>query len=332
MMPEVPQLPPLPATPIHRLRLPEAEARGNTIYVKRDDLLPLALGGNKVRIAYEFIADMEQRGCDALVMYGDAQSNLCRVLANLCHMQRIPSIMVASSHDGGGSPSFNERIVRGFGVEVIPVASTNIAEGVDEAMGRLRRAGRTPYYIYGNRLGTGNEGIAARAYAKAYAEIEQQERELGIPFDLIAVPYGTGCTQGGLICGSLVAEDGRDIVGISISSRPPERAYGVLRETVRDWFAKEGRACPEGFEDRIKLLTRYTRGGYGVSDQQIIDMVQFMLAENALPCDATYTGKALLGLHDYIRDEDISGKSILFLHTGGLPLFFDHLANATRTG
>lgn len=30
----------------------------NSIYVKRDDLLPFSFGGNKVRIALEFINDM----------------------------------------------------------------------------------------------------------------------------------------------------------------------------------------------------------------------------------------------------------------------------------
>ena len=32
----------------------------NSIYVKRDDLLPFSFGGNKVRIALEFINDMKK--------------------------------------------------------------------------------------------------------------------------------------------------------------------------------------------------------------------------------------------------------------------------------
>ena len=51
-----------------------------------------------------------------------------------------------------------------------------------------------------------------------------------------------------------------------------------------------------------------------------------MLVENAIPTDPTYTGKALLGLSNYIQDQQLEHKNILFIHTGGLPLFFDYLA------
>ena len=42
-----------------------------------------------------------------------------------------------------------------------------------------------------------------------------------------------------------------------------------------------------------------------------------------LPLDSTYTGKAFLGMKKYIDKERISGSHVLFIHTGGTPLFFD---------
>lgn len=316
----------LPVTPIHRIELPGLDDLGNRFYLKRDDLLPFSFGGNKVRIAREFLADMEERGCDALVMYGDLQSNLCRVLSDLCHELGVPALMVATSHGGEGPASFNERLVRRLGVEVIVCDGTSIADGVDEAMERLRGRGLRPYYIYGTRFGTGNEGVGARAYERAYREICQQERELDLDFGLIATPYGTGCTQGGLICGSLRRGDCRHIVGISISSRSPERARAVLAETVRDWFSREGRELPDTWERHIDLQCKYNRGGYGVFDRDVSDMVEFMLERNSVPTDPTYTAKALLGLTEYIREQEIRDTDVLFLHTGGLPLFFDYLS------
>lgn len=339
---------PLPATPIHKISFPAAEQAGNRVFLKRDDLLPFSFGGNKVRIARAFVADMIEQGCDALVMYGDLQSNLCRVLANLCHELGVPALMVATAHDQeahdqaahGGSDrananstaeapaSFNERLVRRFGIDVLRCASDGIADAVDEAMDRLRSQGRRPYYIYGNRYGTGNEGTAARAYEEAYREICVQERKLGLSFGIIATPYGTGCTQGGLICGSLNAADGRSIVGFSISSRSPERARSVLEETVADWHRKSGRTLPEGWRDHIDLQCGYNRGGYGTEDVRVDEMVEFMLKENSVPTDPTYMGKALLGLADYLLEHDVRDTDILFLHTGGLPLFFDYLERA----
>lgn len=325
-------LPSLPVTPIQRIALPSLEKLGNRVFVKRDDLLPFSFGGNKVRIAREFLLDMSSRGNDALVMYGDLRSNLCRVLAGLCHELGVPCLMVATDHDeGSGEPSFNESLVRRLGVSVIRCEAGSIPEGVDRAMGLLKSRGLSPYYIYGNRYGTGNEGVGARAYAHAYREICQQERDLDMRFDLIVTPYGTGCTQGGLVCGSLCMGDERHIVGISISSRSPERARAVLEDTIRDWFDREGLPIPDSWRDRIDLQCGYNRGGYGESDTSVEAMVELMLSENSLPTDPTYTAKALLGLEAYASEHGVRNSDILFLHTGGLPLFFDYLSR-NRSG
>ena len=44
-----------------------------------------------------------------------------------------------------------------------------------------------------------------------------------------------------------------------------------------------------------------------------------------MPLDSTYTGKAFMGMKDYIEKESLKGKQILFIHTGGTPLFFDDI-------
>lgn len=314
-----------PPTPIQRLACAEASRLGNRIYVKRDDLIPCALGGNKVRIAHEFLSDLRARCCDALIMYGDLRSNLCRVLALLCHEEGIPCLMVATSENGDEIPSFNQDVIRRLGVEALVCKKTGIATAVDSAFERLRSRGLRPYYIYGDRTGSGNEGVAANAYAAAYEEICSQERGLGLRFDLIVTPYGTGCTQGGLVCGSLRADDEREIVGISISSRPRERALSILDDTIRLWFEREGRKLPGDYRRHMNLQTAYTCGGYGARDQRVDELIERMLLTEGLPLDPTYTGKAFRGMLDYLEDHKIGEKNVLFLHTGGTPLFYDYL-------
>lgn len=316
-------------SPIQPLDLKEARSLGIRLYVKRDDLIPHAFGGNKVRIAAEFVADLRTKGCDALIMYGDLRSNLCRVLAMMCHEEGIPCLMVATSAEGEPSrPSFNEEIVRGFGIEVIECDKGTIAQAVDKAFELLRSRGRKPYYIYGDRTGRGNEGVPARAYAKAYREILDWEAAQGTHFDLLVTPYGTGCTQSGLICGSMAAGDQRDIVGISISSRPRERALSILDDAVREWFALEDRELPQDYASHITLDTSHTCGGYGVRDPRVDELIASSLEQTSLPLDPTYTGKALRGAFDYLAEHEIHDKDVLFLHTGGLPLFFDYLREA----
>ena len=79
-------------TPLYELF--RDEASGNRIFIKREDLLPFSLGGNKVRIAEAFFEDMRQKGCDVLVGYGNVRSNLCRVLANRCFHEHIPCYII----------------------------------------------------------------------------------------------------------------------------------------------------------------------------------------------------------------------------------------------
>lgn len=313
----------------HPLQIQRLDAEGlfglqNELYLLRDDQIPAALGGNKVRIAAEFIRDMHTQNADALIMYGDRKSNLCRVLALACQAEGIPCLMITAS-EPSENPAFNERIITGLGVEMLACEPGHIAEAVDQAFAQLRERGYTPYYIYGNRYGAGNEGTAANAYAKVYREICAWEEAHGTSFDLIVLPYGTGATHGGMIVGSLLAQDNREIVGISISSRPPERAVAVLADTVESWFIKAGKPCPEGFKDAIHLECGYNCGGYGAPDARVDQTIATMLKEAAIPMDPVYSGKAFLGMCDYLSEHNITGKRILFLHTGGLPIFFDHL-------
>lgn len=65
-------------------RLAMDDPAGNEFYIKRDDLLPFSIGGNKVRIAEAFYQDMKAKGGDTMIIYGSRHSNLCRVLSDLC--------------------------------------------------------------------------------------------------------------------------------------------------------------------------------------------------------------------------------------------------------
>lgn len=312
-------------TPVQRFLLDESLSNANSLYIKRDDLIPYAFGGNKVRLAKEFIKDMRANNKNALIMYGDLRSNLCRVLGFMCKAQSIPCLMVATSENGDGSVPLNEHIVKRLNIEVLACPKNDVANGIDKAYSLLESRGLKPYYIYGDRTGEGNEGTAANAYALAYQEITAWEAANDTKFDYIFAPYGTGGTLGGLICGHLQARDSTKVVGISISSRSPERAYRLLKNTVEAWYAKTGKQIPADFEGHIHLETKYNCGGYGMRDKRVNELIESVLLETSIPTDPTYTGKAMRGMLDYLKEHDISGKNILYIHTGGLPLFFDYL-------
>ena len=225
------------ATVIQKLKLDAGI--GNEIYVKRDDLLPFSIGGNKVRISEAFYADMQAKGCDTMIIYGSRHSNLCRVLSNLCCSRGTDCVMICSHEaDEEAAATNNTALIEWAGAQVVNCGKQEIAQTVERVMSEIEERGGKPYYIYGNKFGVGNEGTAASAYADAYAEIQTYEKECGKEFDYIICPSGTGATQTGLICGHLLSGDRKKILGIMISSRETKRAYQVIEEGIRDYFAK----------------------------------------------------------------------------------------------
>lgn len=299
---------------------------GNRIFIKRDDLLPFSLGGNKVRIAQAFFDDMRKKNCDVMIGYGNVRSNLCRVLANRCFQEHIPCYIICSDgeQEDAETQTGNSRLMELLGAVLVPCSRDRIAEKVDAVMEGLAGQGHRPYYIYGNRLGRGNEGVAAGAYAAAYREILSQSEELNVAFDSIFLPSGTGATQSGLICGHLLNGDSTKIIGISVS-RDRERGTEILREGVQSYFCLHGLALPADADSQICLEDGYRKGGYGCFDDEILSCIRRVFQQYGIPLDPTYTGKGFLGMMQYLEEHQITGENILFLHTGGAPLFYDML-------
>lgn len=311
-------------TMIHRLNWEEKD--GNSLYIKREDLLPFSMGGNKVRIAETLMKDMRAKGCDSMIIYGSVHSNLCRVLSNLCYAQKVDCTMICSHEEGEKQiTTHNGSLINWSETEVVNCSKTEIAETVEALMERKKHLGKKPYYIYGSKWGTGNEGTLAFAYAQAYQEIKDFEAREGWEFDYLFCPSGTGATQAGLTCGHLLAGDHKKVVGILISSRETERALKILKDSIRACFEKYGKNIPVNYEQEIHLLDQYRQEGYGRYDERIISCVMEEYLKNGIPLDPVYTGKAFWGMKEYLREQRIQNSRILFLHTGGTPLFYDFL-------
>src|SRR5690606_32017213 len=76
----------------------------NNIYIKRDDLSELALGGNKVRKLEYFLADVIEKKADCIVTYGSPQSNHCRLTAAAASRQGLKTVLILSKSE---NPQFN---------------------------------------------------------------------------------------------------------------------------------------------------------------------------------------------------------------------------------
>lgn len=316
----------------------------NRYFIKRDDMIPFSFGGNKARKAAEFYKEIKDSPIDVVMTYGSNGSNHCRIVANMaaamglfCHIispenksQEDKSSEDKSSEDKSSEDKsfedksqkvlYNTRLVKSFGgvIETCPVSA--VAQTIENRKKAYRQGGKIPYFIMGG--GHGNPGT--EGYVKAYREILEFEKENSIYFDYIFHASGTGTTQAGLVCGKLLSGDQkRRIVGISIA-REQARGRQVVKDSIREYL---GAAFEEIYREEDLLFTDdYRLGGYGQYHEGVKEMIESVMKQEGIPMDSTYVGKAFWGMNQYVRENQIEGKNILFIHTGGTPLFFDFIS------
>ena len=118
-----------------------------------------------------------------------------------------------------------------------------------------------------------------------------------------------------------------------ISSRETTRAYQVIEEGIRAYFAEHPgvrERMPEDLSAEIHLLDAYRQDGYGKYDARVEACIREQYLTNGIPLDPIYTAKAFWGMTEYVRDAAVRDSRILFLHTGGTPLFFDYVTHSSK--
>lgn len=307
-------------TPIVKIK---AQNIKNNIFIKRDDLLPFSFGGNKVRIAQEFFADMKVKGKDCIIGYGNARSNLSRAIANMAYAEGVEChIVCPMEEDGGREETFNQKMVGYCDAIFHYCEKTEVSKTILTVIAECRNKGLDPYYINGDQYGKGNEAVPVRAYSRVFQQINQQSKELGIAFDYIFLPLGTGMTQAGLLVGQKQVGGCEKIIGVSIARRE-EMEMPILKNYLR--AAEEDAKLEYVADEKIQICDKYLCGGYGKYDKDIENVIDEIFTSNGIPLDPTYTGKAFCGMYKYLTANDILDKNVLFLHTGGTPLFFDYI-------
>ena len=301
-------------TPIVKLTNPL-----NNLYIKREDLIPFSFGGNKARKAYGFFEDFDAKGCDCIVTYGSSSSNHCRIVSNMARQRNIPCYIVAPEE--ASKPTFNSQLMDLFGAEFKVCPVKDVSKTIDETILNLRAAGKKPYFIAGG----GHGNIGTQAYVDCYNEICDFEKKNSVFFDYIFFASGTGTTQAGLVCGKMMNGDNRQIIGISIARKNP-RGRNVVIDSVKEYLsAKSISFTDEQIEENVVFVDEYTADGYGYQNQLVQETIKNSLFNYGIPMDSTYVAKAFAGMNDYLVTHKIKSKNVLFIHTGGTPLFFDSL-------
>ena len=308
-------------SPLHALpRLSAALGGRVELWIKREDLLPLALGGNKLRNLEFLVGAALAEGADCLVTSGRRWSNHARLTAAAGARAGLPVHLVLSG-PATDPPNPGLRLDRLLGATVHQAATADRAERenlVDRVVGELRAAGRRPYVI-----GIGGSGLAgAIGQVLAGLEVVGGAAEHGFAPDSVVLPSATGGTQAGIIIGLATAGVGTTVLGYAVA-RPAEELVPRVAELVAELATVPGLGPVP--DDAIRLDETELGPGYGVGTPSADAAAGLLATTEGILVDPIYTAKALAGLIALVRDGQLDGQRVVFWHAGGMPGLFEPL-------
>ncbi len=290
------------ATPLEPMAKLSAVLGGAVnLYVKRDDLLPGAAGGNKTRKLDFCIADALQKGADTVITCGAIQSNHCRLTASWAAKEGIDCHLVLEERVPGSykpEGSGNNFLFELLGVKtkrVVPGGSNMIAE-MEKTAEELRLAGKKPYIIPG---GASNP-LGALGYAACAEELMNQLNTTGLVIDHIVVPSGSAGTHAGMLVGMNGTNANIPLSGMNVS-RPKDVqediVHALAEETAQLLGVRGGIARKD-----VVCYADYVGPGYSLPTDSMIEAVQLFALNEAILSDPVYSGKTAAGLIDLVRE------------------------------
>ncbi|MGH9346439.1 MAG: D-cysteine desulfhydrase family protein [Vicinamibacterales bacterium] len=333
----VPRVPlatlPTPLQEATRLRATLGGAgRAPRIFLKRDDLTGLALGGNKARKLEFLVADAVRQGADVLITTGAAQSNHARMTAAAARVAGLACHLVLTSTSDAPPLQGNLLLDRVFGATVHYVPAPDdprLALGHDDAKVReveaaLRAAGKTPYVV---AVG-GSSPMGTLGYTLATAELADQLSAAAVTPSRLYYASGSRGTQAGLTLGAKACDVPYRVYGVAVSTGEPEKTHRALH-------AANGAAAILGIPTRVTLDDlftdeRFIGEGYGSPTRECLDAIALVARTEGILLDPCYTGKAMAALVAHVRSGELTpAETVVFLHTGGVPgMFTTHFAQS----
>ena len=314
-------------TPIERLTRFSERLGGPNIFIKRDDLLGGAGGGNKTRKLEFVVADALSKGADTLITCGAVQSNHCRLTLSAAVKEGLKCQLVLEERVPGSynnRASGNNLLFQLMDVERIKVVpgGSDMMQEMQAIADEIAGEGRNPYIIPG---GASNP-IGALGYVSCAQEIIGQTFQMGLKIDRVVCASGSAGTHSGLLTGFWGTNSNIPVVGINVS-RPKETqeelVYDLVQRTA-DYLGVKERVP----RDAVLCFGDYVGPGYSLPTPEMTEAVKLVARTEAILLDPVYTGKAMAGLIDLAQKGFFKKEeNVLFLHTGGSPALYAYLDN-----
>ena len=313
-------------TPIQSLdsinRILAVEGHNVRIFVKRDDLIPVGGGGNKLRKLEFLLGEAIAGGADTILTFGGRQSNHGRQTAAAAARAGLACELILSRVVPIEDPDYvdngNVLLDALFGATVHDLPGDADANAfAHERVAALRAAGRRPYVAPSG----GSSPVGCLGYVGCASEIAIQSAHRDITFARIVVASGSCGTHAGLLAGVAAMGGDPSIVKSYTVLAPADTASADIHAKAEATVAllDPGLTIPP---DTVVVDGTHRGDGYGIPTDAMRDAVRLMARSEGLLLDPVYTGKAFAGLMHDIRAGAHDGSSVLFIMTGGMPGLF----------
>lgn len=304
-------------TPLQELsRLQHALDCKPRLFVKRDDLTNVGLGGNKVRKLCYVMAEALDAQSDTIITWAGAQSNHCRQTLAMARQVGLDCHLVL---DGEKPKNYqgNTLVFSVLGATMHFIGANGDGEQTAyELADQLRSQGRRPYVI---PIGASNP-LGTLGYIESMQEVAKQSKDLNVSFDHAFLATGSGGTQAGAEIGARQFCPFLQVHGISVSRSQAEqqcKVAAVVNSTYKLLGSSQKVASSE-----ISVYDQYF-DAYAVPTDSGLNAIKLLARTEGLLLDPVYTGKALAGMLDVLKQKRFNeSEAILFFHTGGFPALF----------
>ena len=297
------------------------------LWVKRDDLTGLGVGGNKARKLEFLCGEALNNDATCLVTVGAAQSNHCRMSAAAGARLNLPTHLVLS----GARPKQlegNQMLSSMFGAQLHHTGFeandwTNLETARNTLTEKLIGDGQRPHSI---PIG-GSTAVGAIGYAVAFDEIITQCESQNFVADTIVFTTSSGGTHAGLIAGLIRARTNNPqkvlpkVIGIGVAKGVALNATRVaeLANQTLTLLGETARATPED----VIIDANYMGSDYAVPTHAATKASTWAAHRGAWVLDPVYSAKGFSGLLGRdAKGEFAPDSNIVFIHTGGLPSLF----------
>ena len=306
-------------TPIHHLKALTEACQGPSIYMKRDDLISLGMGGNKTRKLEFLIGQAMADGADTLVTAGGIQSNHCRLTAAAACRAGLSCDLVLNGTKPE-IPNGNLLLDTIFRAKIHYCDRENRDAMLLQVAEDLAARGKKPFVI---PVG-GSNSIGSVGYVNAMIELKEQLSSMDVKPAAIVFATSSGGTQAGLTLGARVTGFTGEILGISIDQvKTGENSFLPVLEEIANETARRIGIDTVLTETDFSLNCDYLGAGYAKPGDLEFNAIKALAQNEGILLGPVYTARAMGGLLDLIqRNFFTKDQSILFWHTGGTPELF----------